>query len=55
MGLDSLNQSRSLREKVRKDWQEVEEKLHLDGEDDWMLNMCRKKKGSKKECYPDDK
>ena len=46
-------ESKRYREEAKRNIAETQRLLTLDGEEQWMLNICRKTKDSK-ECYPDD-
>ncbi len=54
LGIEALNQSQHYREQTTNHIKDVNRMLTLNGEEDWMLNVCRKTGGNKKECYPND-
>ena len=52
LGITQMRDARNYRAAAAKDIVEIDRLLHLDGEDDWFANICRKENGEKA-CYPD--
>ena len=55
LGFDLIKENRELREESKRNLSETERLLTLNGEETWMLNLCKTDKKGKKECFPDDK
>ena len=54
LSLDLIRDSRAMRRRTSENIDETNKMLSLDGEERWMLKVCRKNEG-REECLPNEK
>lgn len=54
-GVTALHESKAMRLQSIENINETKKMLTLDGESEWMLNLCRAPKNGTKECLPNGK
>lgn len=54
LGIYAIEETKQMQRDAGANIEETKKLLMLNGEDEWMLNLCRKPKGGGKECLPND-
>ena len=55
LSLDLIRESRAMRKRAGENIDATNKLLNLDGEDRWMLKVCKSDKRGEEECLPHDK